>query len=164
MRWKLSVHGLVGMLSLVGSVWLVSCSVLSLSGSGAKVWLTKATFQASGDMNDTSALSIHLVVAFDKATFDALSKMSAQDYFKKTEDLQKNDPNNDKLQIWDVELIPGQTQEIPIQTKRMSNEGGFVFANYAAPPGDHRLGIGPQPEIIIQCEKEGLKIAPSPSK
>ena len=79
-------------LLLLSSLILVGCgsdavvsalkSVVSLQP--AKVWIEKVNFSASGDVNDSSPVTVHIVIPYKPELLADLSKMDADAYFQKS--------------------------------------------------------------------------------
>lgn len=98
-------------------------------------------------MNRTSAMTIDLVVCYDKELCEHLKRMSAPEYFKSSNQLRTDNPAFLHVLRW--EMVPGQILEnYPCLPPRKSKvEGVLVFADYAT-PGSHRVAVDPKVRVM----------------
>ncbi|RZI45903.1 hypothetical protein [Candidatus Finniella inopinata] len=127
------------------------------SFSTAKVWLEKVKFKAADNVNDTSPVTIHIIIAYNPELLKELMKMDAETYFRKLPQLKSDYAGQYDIFEWDI--IRGQRLEAPIVATRVSGEGAVVFARYSS-PGNHRATVGEEHEIIIQLDKLDFKVIP----
>jgi len=123
----------------------------------AKVWLEKVQFKAADNVNDTSPITVHIVVPYKPELLKELMKMDAETYFRKLPQIKTDYVGQFDIFEWDI--IRGQRLEAPIVLSSMSGEGVLVFARYSS-PGNHRAVIGEEHEVIIQLDKLDFKVIP----
>jgi len=122
----------------------------------AKVWLTKASFKVADDVNDSSPVTLHILIPYTTELFTDLSKMSAEDYFKKSDQIKLDSAGNLDVFAWD--LIRSQNlQDEPISPTKVSGAGVLVFARYST-PGDHRIAIADDESVLIKLDKGDFSI------
>jgi len=127
------------------------------SFSKAKVWLEKVKFVASNDLNNNSPVLVHIVIAYKPELLADLTKMDSEKYFKQLP--QTRSDNGDNIDIFEFDIIPGQTKESKIEPSKLSGEGVLVFARYES-NGEHRAAIGPDAEVKIEMNKLDFKVSP----
>lgn len=151
-------------LFLVVLSMLSGCSTDTLSTSvksvllmqTAKVWLHKVSFRAADDLNDSSPVTLHLVIPYTADLYTSLTKMSAEDYFRKAEQIKLDNAGNIDVFSWD--LIRSQSlNDEPISPSKVSGEGVIVFARYSS-PGDHRVTIADDESVTIRLNKSDFLI------
>ena len=92
---------------------------------------------AEKEANKNSALSVDLVVAYDKDLLNRLKGMTSAQYFSSVEQLTRDYPST--LDIWRWEIVPGQVlSRYHLQPTRFDSWGALFFADYQT-PGVHRL-------------------------
>ena len=110
------------------------------------------------DANNTSATAVDLVVTYKPELMKALTKMTAEDYFKIADQIRRDYPET--LRIWHWELTPGQTvanYQVNSQQELYEPFGAIVFARYLT-PGSHRIRVGSSETIHVMIKKEDLCI------
>lgn len=134
-----------------------STSVKSIfSMQAAKVWLNKVSFRVADDVNDSSPVTLHILIPYKADLLDELSKMSAEDYFKKNEQIKLD--NAGSLDVFKWDLIRSQKlDDEPIEPTKVNGEGVLVFAHYST-PGDHRISIADDEAVLIKLEKGDFSI------
>ncbi|MBY0462051.1 MAG: hypothetical protein K2Q34_02600 [Alphaproteobacteria bacterium] len=153
-------------LLLLSSLILVGCgsdavvsalkSVVSLQP--AKVWIEKVNFAASDDLNDNSPVTVHIVIPYKPELLADLSKMDADVYFQKIEQIKLDNAGQIDVFSWDI--IRGQhLNEVLITPSKVTGEGVLVFARYSS-PGPHRVAIADDKEVTIQLDKLDFKVIP----
>lgn len=123
----------------------------------AKVWLEKVNFKAADNVNDTSPVTVHIIIPYKPELLKELMKMDAETYFRKLPQMKTDYVGQFDIFEWDI--IRGQRLEAPIVPSRVSGEGVLVFARYNS-PGNHRAVIGEDHEVIIQLDKLDFKVIP----
>lgn len=163
---------------LFPSFWFLSSAFLFLCGcnnsdsvssafrslfsfSISRVWLEKINFQASSDVNDSSPITVHIVVAYTPQVLAELMLLDASTYFQKLEQFKADNVGSLDIFAWDV--IPGQKFEGTIAPTRMDGLGIVAFARYST-PGVHRAAIGEDKEILFQLNQTDFKITPVKKK
>ncbi len=137
---------------------VVSAVKSAISLQPAKVWLEKVSFKASDDVNDTSPVTVNIVIPYKPDLMADLSKMDADTYFKKVDQIKSDNAGQIDVFSWDI--IRGQRLDnVPITPSKVTGEGVLVFARYSS-PGPHRIAVGDDKEIIIQLEKLDFKVIP----
>ena len=157
-------------LLLLSSLILVGCgsdavvsalkSVVSLQP--AKVWIEKVNFSASGNVNDSSPVTVHIVIPYKPELLADLSKMDADAYFQKVEQIKLDNAGQIDVFSWDI--IRGQhLNDVPVTPSKVTGEGVLVFARYSS-PGPHRVAIADDREVTIQLDKLDFKVIPVKQK
>jgi type VI secretion system protein len=148
------------------SIFLVGCGgndVVSAMKSminmqPAKVWIEKVHFKATDDVNDTSPITVNIVIPYKPDLMQELSKMDADAYFQKVEQIKSD--NAGKIDVFSWDLIRGQRlDDVPINPSKVTGEGVLVFARYSS-PGPHRIAVADDKEVIILLEKLDFKVIP----
>lgn len=125
----------------------------------SNVTIEKVMLSIDKNMNQSSAVKLHLVIVYDKSLVNILEKLNSNEYFKQIDQLIKDHP--DKMKIFSWQLVAKQrigpwiTLEYPIGY--MTPEAGFIFANYST-NGDHRSKLPVGRNIIITLEKNDFKV------
>lgn len=131
---------------------VVSAAKSVVSMTPAKVWIEKVQFSIDDTMNDNAPAAIHLIVVYKPELFDSLSKMPAEDYFSKLDQLKRDNPGMIDFFIW--EAAPGQAKgEQNVVPTRVDGAGAIVFARYKT-PGDHRSVLSGEKQLRIVLDKE----------
>lgn len=110
------------------------------------------------DANNTSATAVDLVITYKPELMKALTKMTAEDYFKVADQIRRDYPET--LRIWRWELTPGQTvtnYEINSDQEFYDPFGAIIFARYFT-PGSHRIRVGSSDTIHVLVKKDDLCI------
>ncbi len=142
---------------------LCGCSLFKdvkefIGSSSTKVYLNKVTFKADDDANDSSAVKVHIVVVHKEETLKTLMPLDSESYFKKIDDMKDNDPNKESFEVFESDIIPGQTYTIPINLVNPTHGiGGFIFSNYSS-KGKHRKMIGSEQIMLIHLKKDKFDI------
>lgn len=144
-------------LTACGTDAVVSAFKSATTFQTAKVWLEKVHFKASDNVNDTSPVTVNIVIAYKPELLAELLKMEADTYFRKVEQLKNDYKGQMDIFAWDI--IRGQRLEGVINPSRVSGEGVVVFARYSS-PGAHRVAIADDREVIIQLDKLDFKVMP----
>lgn len=145
-----------------GSDAVVSALKSVVSLQPAKVWIERINFSASDDVNDNSPVTVHVVIVYKPELLADLSKMDADAYFQKIEQIKLDNAGQIDVFVWDI--IRGQhLNEIPITPSKVSGEGVLVFARYSS-PGPHRVAIADDREVTIQLDKLDFKVIPVKQK
>lgn len=136
---------------------LVSAFKSAVNFQTAKVWLEKIQFKAADNVNDTSPVTVHIVIPYKEDLFKELMKMDSETYFHKLDQLKSDHAGQIEIFEWDI--IRGQRLNATIDPSRVSGEGAIVFARYSS-PGPHRAAVGDAQEVIIQLDKLDFKVIP----
>ncbi|MGI4851344.1 MAG: hypothetical protein ACRYGR_05330 [Janthinobacterium lividum] len=110
------------------------------------------------DANNTSATAVDLVITYKPELMKALTKMTADDYFKVADQIRRDYPET--LRIWRWELTPGQTvTDYSINSAQEIYDpfGAIVFARYFT-PGSHCIRVGSSDTIHVLVKKDDLCI------
>ena len=149
------------------SAVIIICSVLFLAGCDTlsklqNVWLDSVTLVMDQDANNDSATSIDLVFFLKQDLMDKVAKMTAFEYYNSVEQLVKDNPKMIQIVRW--ELAPGQSKlDEKIEGIEGSPLGAIVFASYTS-PGDHRVILGLQHDIIITLKANDFIITEKEAK
>jgi type VI secretion system protein len=121
----------------------------------SKIWVEKVVFKAKEDINDSSPVKIHLIVIYKDDVLTQIGKMDAKSYFHSVDQIKTDYPGD--IDIFEMDIVPGQNITAPVKLSRMDSVGGFVFAHYLT-PGIHRKTIGDSQILHINLEKDDFKI------
>ena len=115
------------------------------------ICLDKVDISLDSDANQTSAISVDVLVIYKEELLQAVMKMTAKDYFASRMQIKRDYP--DMVDIWHWELTPGQlVRDYPITQRSDRPEGAVIFADYFA-PGDHRIRLGGQDHAHVRLKK-----------
>jgi hypothetical protein len=110
--------------------------------------LEEVMLSVEENMNNRSAVKLHIVIVYEKELETELMKMSAEEYFRHIKQLIKDHP--DKMKIFEWELVAKKRitswKKLDYPTDNMTPLAGIIFAKYYG-PGDHRE------RIPATCEK-----------
>ncbi len=136
---------------------VVSTTVKSLTSfQSSRVWLNKVLFRVADDVNDSSPVTVHILIPYKEDVYNELLKLSAEDYFAKVTQIKAD--NTGHLDIFEWDLVRSQRlDDIPIRPSRYSGAGIIVFASYTS-PGAHRLTIGEEENVIIKLDNSDFSI------
>lgn len=129
-------------------------SILSLQT--AKVWLNKVSFRVADDVNDSSPVTLHILIPYKDDLLSDLSKMSAEDYFKKSDQIKSDNAGNLDVFSWDL-IRSQKLDDEPISPSKVNGVGILVFARYST-PGDHRISIADDEAVLIKLDKGDFSI------
>ena len=109
------------------------------------------------EANQNNPLAVDLVLVFDEDLLKQLLNYSAKTWFEKRDQIQRDFPEGEGVQIWNWEWTPGQRigiKEVPMTAKA---KGGLIFAQYFS-KGDHRARFDPLGDVHIDFLKDSFKI------
>ena len=160
--------------AVVSSIFLHSCvctyahsgallsSILSLFSFSKKdkLSLSEIMLIVDEDMNNNSAVKLHLVIFFEQELFNALRRTSSRDYFRTFRQIVRDNP--DKMAIYEWEIVAKRRVSkwinILYGNNYMTPVGGVIFASYNT-RGEHRATIPPAyNRLIIQLRRDGFKL------
>lgn len=122
------------------------------------VWLHKVSFKASDNVNDSSPVTVHIVIPYTPDLYQALMQMSAHEYFAKLDQIKLDNAN--KIDIFEWELVRSQSlDDEPVTPTKFSGAGILVFAHYST-PGIHRSSIGEEESVLIRLNDDDFTITP----
>jgi type VI secretion system protein len=133
-----------------------------LSMQTAKVWLNKVSFRVADDVNDSSPVTLHILIPYKDDLLSELSKMSAEDYFKKSEQIKKDNAGNLDVFSWDL-IRSQKLDDEPISPTKVSGVGILVFVRYST-PGDHRILIADDEAVLINLNKGDFSVESAKQK
>ena len=134
-----------------------STSIKSIfSMQTAKVWLNKVSFRVADDVNDSSPVTLHILIPYKDDLLAELSKMSAEDYFKKSDQIKLDNAGNLDVFTWDL-IRSQKLDDEPIVPTKVSGAGVLVFAHYST-PGDHRIAIADDEAVLIKLDKSDFSV------
>lgn len=122
-----------------------------LSFQTAKVWLNKVSFRVADDVNDSSPVTLHILIPYKDDLLSELSKMSAEEYFKRSEQIKSDNAGNLDIFAWDL-IRSQKLDDEPISPTKVNGAGILVFARYST-PGDHRISIADDEAVLIKLDK-----------
>ena len=134
--------------------------ILGHLGRKTKVNLRGISFSASGDANEDAAVSVHLVIVHDPFLIADFIKMPADTYFRSHRQLERD--HKSTLQIYKWTIAPGAYVGEKVVRYPGSPVAAFLFSRYSS-PGDHRLRIGPERDILVKLEKTDWHFIPATS-
>lgn len=127
-----------------------------LSFETAKVWLNKVSFRVADDVNDSSPVTLHILIPYKEDLLSDLSKMSAEEYFKRSEQIKNDNAGNLDIFAWDL-IRSQKLDDEPVVPTKVSGVGIIVFARYST-PGDHRMSIADDEAVLIKLDKADFSI------
>ncbi|HLW69698.1 MAG TPA: hypothetical protein VKS22_03655 [Candidatus Binataceae bacterium] len=117
----------------------------------------RITLIADPSANGSTAVAVDLVFISDKLVADQVAALSAQEYFSRRQQLERDFPGAMEVRSW--ELAPGQTaRNLPLDAT-CNRVRTMLFARYAS-PGDHRQTLGDAKEIIVWLNREDFAVSP----
>ncbi len=136
----------------------MSAVKMAIKMEPTKVWLQKVYFEVDDQLNEDSPVTVNVVVLYDEKLLKMLAKYTADQYFKKLEQIKRDAGKN--MDIFQWEIVPGQTLgPQPVKPNHVTGVGILVFARYST-SGDHRQAIGDDREVTIQMGEKDFKIVP----
>ena len=95
------------------------------------------------NMNNSGAMTAHMVIVYDHELMQRLSNMTSHEYFKTVNQLIKDFPDKMKIYSWELtaENRIRRWQKIDTLKGTMTPLGGFIFADYHDNVGVHRARI-----------------------
>lgn len=154
-------RSVLGFTLLMGCFGLGGCEMMDAAKSAmnldvAKVWLTKVHFEVAPDLNNNAAVTVHLLIIYDKKIFMELAKLNSAQYFQKLDQYKRDSAQHIDWIVFEV--VPGQHLEPkPIQPSKGTGIGVLIFASYET-PGDHRAPVAEEKEIILNLGKADFKV------
>lgn len=133
---------------------------LLLAGCGSSpddppgVVLQNVSFSAALDANDNTAVSMDLIMVYDKNLLDTLKKMTAQQYFSGIDQIRLDNP--EYLTIWRWEIVPGQVANYSLSPQKLA-WGIILFGDYQA-PGEHRASVGAFSAVSVLLKNKEFKL------
>lgn len=157
-RMKLILAPLLLLLTACGSDAIISAIKSGLSLQRSKVWIERVSFRAADDMNNSSPVTVHVVVVYKPELLAELVKMDAYGYFQKADQLKID--NAGQMDVFTFDIIRGQRlNNQPISPSKMSGEGVLIFARYAS-PGPHRATLSEESAVMIELNKDDFRVQP----
>ena len=117
----------------------------------------KVSVNIAKEANQDSPLAVDLVIVFDEDLLKQLANYSADNWFEKREQIQRDFPEGKRLRIWNWEWAPGQHVSVKNVPMKADAKGGLVFAQYLS-EGDHRARFNPLEDFHIEFQKDTFKI------
>ncbi|MBY0263824.1 MAG: hypothetical protein K2P90_00100 [Holosporales bacterium] len=136
---------------ILGVLFLEGCSLIP---GPPGLQLKNISLLSKEKANKNSALTVDLVVLYDKELLKKLQGMTSVQYFSSIDQLRRD--NMSMTDIWRWELVPGQflVKYQPIyENKKVW--GALFFADYHT-PGDHRVGIGTSHNLCVTFGEEDI--------
>lgn len=136
---------------LLTAIMLSGCSIF-----GPKVNVSALTLDVDLRANDDSPIAVDFIAANDPDLLRQLSGMTAKQWFAEREQLQRD--YRQHMNVWGLELVPGQLIEsgiFPLDGKPAL--GILVFANYNT-PGAHRLRLDDQRKIWLKFDSRDMTL------
>ncbi|MHA1558977.1 MAG: hypothetical protein ACTSXG_04155 [Alphaproteobacteria bacterium] len=141
----------------------------------SKVWVEKVHFIASEDLNNSSPVSVDIIVIYNEKLKDVFLGMDSETYFK-TKEQKKKDYGSD-IEIFNWDIVPGQhLKNQIIKLSKASGVSAIIFARYepiqlptAVPKSElfsekHRAVIGGEQEITVQLKRFDFFVEPKKKK
>lgn len=128
----------------------------SLFGGDAAVRL-----QADPGINQDSPVALELVVVYDKDLLEKLAAMTAGDWFKNRDQIQKDYPGDDHFVSMRWEVVPGQSLDEQSLSFGSGARGGIVFADYFS-AGAHRTRVDPHQNLRIHLQADDFVVEATP--
>ena len=138
-------------------VWVLFAACLSgCAWFGPRVGVDRLTLDVAPRANNDAPIAVDFVAVKDPDLLKQLSGLSARQWFDQREQLLRD--NRDQLQVWGLELVPGQFLEnhaFPLGGQKAA--GLLVFADYAN-PGAHRLRLYQQPTAWLKFDSRDMNL------
>jgi hypothetical protein len=144
--------------------WTALGLVLGLAGCSTPSWLCIAppgpstvTLLATPDANGDAAIAVDLLFITDPLAAQQIAGLSAQDYFSRRVQLQRDFPVGMQVRSW--ELAPGQIlRNTPVHPS-CNRVRTLLFARYAT-PGDHRQVLGGSDSTVVSLGAQDFSVSP----
>lgn len=150
-----------------GRVWAVGSRVAALSilaGCSTPSWLCLApsgpsqmTIIAEPDANRMSAVAVDLLFISDPLAAQQIAPLTAQDYFNRRAQLERDFPSGLVIRSWEV--TPGQILRDVAVHPNCNRVRTLLFARYAT-PGDHRQSLGNASSLEVSLKREDFTVSP----
>lgn len=112
-------------------------------------------FKTDAIANNHTALTVDLVLMYDRILFEKIKEMSASQYFSSVDQLMLDNPTS--LYTWRWELIPDQNHSCRIPPFFLTFGYGLLFLNLQE-PGLHRANVGPLQAIYVEVKKKSFSL------
>ena len=150
---------------------LLSAVLLTASGCLHSGWLDRffggklrMQVSISQDLNARSPVAVELIVAYDKGVLAMLESMTAEQWFAQRQQLlQRFTQQQDLMDAWAWEWVPGQVVPEQVRRYRIGARGGGIFANYSS-PGDHRASLSPFHPLLLSLGAGSFEVVPLGSR
>lgn len=116
--------------------------------------LQNVSFAASLDANENTAVSMDLVMVYEKNLLATIKKMTADQYFSGIDQIRLDNP--EFLAIWRWEIVPGQVGNFSLSPEKDA-WGIVLFGDYQS-PGDHRASVGAFSAISVFVENKDFRL------
>lgn len=118
--------------------------------------LRKLKISASTNMNNGTAIKLHLILVSNPLLLKKLMDMDAIDYFKLAPNLEREYPKEYELFEWEV--VPGDNMEEEPKIQRYGDAlTGFIFASYDS-VGSHRARITDDENIMLRLNEKDMDL------
>jgi hypothetical protein len=137
---------------LAATLILVGCSSSDRPPGACLEYLSLVSHKK---LNNNSALTVDLVVCYEKDLCERIKKMTSSEYFSSIDQIRQD--NTSFLKIFRWEIVPTQILEDynPLYPSSEDVWGIVVFADYAD-EGNHRFVVPPESQstrVILGSEK-----------
>jgi type VI secretion system protein len=139
-------------------------AALVLAGCSTPSWLCVAppgpntvTLVAEPDANGNAAIAVDLVFITDTVAAQQIAGLSAQDYFVRRSQLQRDFPAGIRIRSW--ELAPGQVERDTPVSATCNRVSTLLFARYAT-PGVHRQVLTSASSIVVSLGSTDFTVSP----
>jgi type VI secretion system protein len=129
------------------------CSWVCLFPPGPRT----VTLVAAPNANDNSAIAVDLVFITDAVAAQQISTLTAQDYFTRRAQLERDFPGGIEVHSW--ELAPGQIARDVAVHPKCHRVKTLLFARYVT-PGDHRQALGSAHAIVVSLDGDDFTVSP----
>lgn len=116
--------------------------------------------RATETANQNNPIAMDLLLVYDQQLVQELLKMSAQEWFDKREQLQRDYPNSKGFDLWSWEWVPGQHEVVTLPLIARAR-AGVIFLRYFS-RGEHRMRIDPHTSIVVQLLEKDFSVRPMP--
>jgi type VI secretion system protein len=138
--------------------------IQGLTGCATPAWLCLAppgphrlTLIADPNANGDTAVAVDLVFISNQVVADQVAPLSAQEYFSRRDQLERDFPGGMQVSSW--ELAPGQIARDQPVNATCNRVRTLLFARYAT-PGDHRQTLNGAKDIIVWLNQADFAITP----
>jgi type VI secretion system protein len=119
----------------------------------------KMNVSVADDLNNNSPVAVEVLFLYDEGQLEALSKQTAQDWFKSRDQFVKDNANKPPgFDHWKWEWVPGQAVPVIPLSYRIGARGGVIFVSYNS-AGTHRAMIDPRANIQLSLGTREFTVA-----
>lgn len=152
----LACCGLIGLLaaceSVAGAFKFIPLPLPDFTVSRTR----QINIQVSPWLNEDNPVRMDVLVVYNEEMLKGLLTITAKDWFKRRDQFRLDFPAG--YDVWEWELVPGQTVEsLPLSDDVLRAKGAVVFAGYRT-DGEHRARIDSMGNVMILLGEKGFTV------